>query len=66
MPTADQDPRLCVACGDVVGVYEPCWIERSDGTLHPSSLLNLDTTARDAAIRVWHTGCVIQDFPPPG
>ena len=61
----DAERVHCAGCGEVVGLYEPAWVERADGTLHPSSLLNLDAQERREAIRVWHAGCVIDDFPPP-
>jgi len=61
----DQDRGICSGCGDVVGLYEPAWIEFEDGTLHPSSLLNLDRDARTRARRIWHAGCVIDESPPP-
>ncbi len=51
-------PRLrCIACGDVIGVYERLLIEREDGRLHPSSILNLDEQDELHEARAWHVGC---------
>ena len=56
----------CARCGKPVGVYEPAWLEYEDGSLHPSSLLNLDEEARRRAVRAWHVGCVMADEHPAG
>jgi hypothetical protein len=48
---------FCASCGDVVGVYERIWVERPNGTLSATSLLNLDDEEREAAVRVWHAQC---------
>ena len=65
MSNSRADPRThCAGCGDTIGVYEPCWVERLDGTLHPSSLLNIDERDHARAARWFHVGCVIDDFPP--
>ena len=55
---------LCAACGDVIGVYEPAWIERPDGTLHRASMLSLDDRIRLTSPRAWHASCTINDDPP--
>jgi hypothetical protein len=65
MESTLPQPRLsCSGCGDVIGVYEPAWVEAADGSLHPSSLLNLDETLRRTSRRIWHGACVIDDYPP--
>jgi len=63
MPVVVHPPRdarqglRCVACGDVIGVYERLLIEGEDGRLHPSSVLNLDEEDELRDARVWHVGC---------
>ena len=56
----------CTHCGDRIGVYEPAWLELSDGTLRPSSILNLgqDIPPGEAYSRLWHLGCLAPDAPP--
>ena len=50
-------PR-CAECGETVGVLEAAWLEGPDGKLRPSSVLNMDASARAGAHRVWHGGCI--------
>ena len=46
------DPTLlCAGCGDVIGVYEPAWVEAGDSSLHPSSALNLNRESAKARKR---------------
>jgi len=52
---ADPFPR-CAECGDVVGVYEPMWLELDDGSVCRSSLLALGESG--VADRVWHAECL--------
>lgn len=59
-----RDRPLCAGCGDVIGEYEPAWVENQDGTWHPSSLLNLGDDARKSALRLWHAGCAVTNAPP--
>ncbi len=55
----DLSARLrCAGCGEPIGVLEAAWLEDADGTLRPSSVLNLDSRARAGATRAWHPGCV--------
>jgi len=56
-PGAGSRPR-CAGCGEPIGVLEAAWLEDTDGTLRPSSLLNMDADARAGAHRAWHAGCV--------
>lgn len=51
---------LCAFCGIVVGVFEPMWMELTDGTLRDSSLLNLagDIPSGASCTRMWHFGCL--------
>jgi hypothetical protein len=56
--TTPPPTLLCAGCGAPVGVYEPVWLEHADGSLHPSSELNLDAQARRQAVRAWHAGCL--------
>jgi hypothetical protein len=46
---------VCATCGDRVGVYEPIWLERADGTLVRSGLLEIGD--EPIACRVFHSGC---------
>jgi hypothetical protein len=48
---------LCASCGDVIGVYERIWVQRPNGTLSATSLLNLDDEERETAVRIWHATC---------
>jgi hypothetical protein len=48
---------VCSGCGERVGAQEPAWIEREDGTVHPSSRRNYDAAERARAWRVWHVSC---------
>jgi hypothetical protein len=54
---------LCTHCGDRIGVYEPAWLEHTDGSIRASSLLNMDPDARHAEnrSRLWHLGCLAPD-----
>jgi hypothetical protein len=62
MGEASPLPRwLCAGCGDTISVYEHAWVERSDRTRHPSSLLNLAEHVREQALRTWHAARVIDD-----
>jgi len=56
-PDPSALPR-CAECGGPVGVLEAAWLEGPDGKLRPSSVLNMDASARAGANRVWHGGCV--------
>jgi hypothetical protein len=47
---------VCPLCGDRIGVYEPIWLERPDGTLVRSGLLALKDTRADG--RIFHSGCL--------
>ena len=46
---------ICAVCADRIGVYEPLWVERPDGTLESTSLAN---GARIALARAWHSACL--------
>ena len=46
-------------CGDRIGVYEPIWLERPDGSLHRSSYLNLGEHLGHEEVRLWHSDCLI-------
>lgn len=48
-------PR-CAACGDRIGVYEPIWLQKPDGSVVGSALLELESPARD--LRLFHSGCL--------
>jgi hypothetical protein len=48
----------CPICGDVIGVYEPVFVEHADGTTTRSSLLNLDPQERAGAAALYHAACV--------
>ena len=53
------DPRLyCPRCGERIGIYEQLGLEQPDGTVCPSSYLNLNSDQLDAGIRLWHWHCV--------
>ena len=56
-PDPNSLPR-CAGCGEPVGVLEAAWLEGPDGTLRPSSVLNMDAAARAGASRVYHAGCL--------
>jgi len=55
----ESDLLVCDGCGDLIGVYEPAWVEHADGTLTASSRLNLDHFDRQTAKRLWHAGCIV-------
>ncbi|HET9103693.1 MAG TPA: hypothetical protein VFN55_10100 [Solirubrobacteraceae bacterium] len=60
MPDEYPARLRCVHCAEVIGVYEPMWIQTSDGTLRETSMLNLaaETPAGRALRGVWHLGCL--------
>jgi hypothetical protein len=63
---ADSSWRVwCTRCGERIGIYEPLWSEFPDGTLHPSSYLNLSHEQRRGDSRLWHLGCLAPDAVPP-
>jgi len=50
-------PRLlCACCGDRIGVYEPVWLERPDGTRVRSGLLELGDAPAQG--RRFHSECL--------
>ena len=58
---------VCTRCGDRIGVFEPLWVELSDGTIHSSSFLNLGQHLGNEArrrARFWHAGCLAPDAIP--
>jgi hypothetical protein len=55
MNSLDSRP-LCACCGDRIGVYEPVWLERPDGTRVRSGLLELGETLPDG--RIFHSECL--------
>ena len=55
---------LCAGCGDVIGEYEPVWIENEDGAWQPSSLLRLGAVARGSTRAMRHASCAVNDAPP--
>jgi hypothetical protein len=54
---------LCAGCKDRIGVYEPIWLQHTDGTLATTSLLNLDPRLRmdEDPPRLFHLGCLAPD-----
>jgi len=52
---------VCDRCGDVIGVYEPVWIEHDDGRITEGSLLGLDSDSRRKVRRTFHRDCVVPD-----
>jgi hypothetical protein len=59
MPEHDDHPRpRCAVCSEVIGVYEPVWIEHSSGSLRRTSLLRLDRAEREGAAAIYHDDCV--------
>jgi hypothetical protein len=62
----NQTCPVCACCGIIVGVFEPMWMELTDGTLRPSSLLNVagDTPMGETCTRMWHFGCLAPDEIP--
>jgi hypothetical protein len=61
-----QTRSVCANCRDILGVYEPIWIELTDGTLRSSSLLNIssDTPSGESCTRMWHLDCLDHDAIP--
>jgi hypothetical protein len=57
---------LCTHCGDRIGVYEPAWLELTDGSVRASSFLNLerDMGQSENGWRLWHVGCLAPDAMP--
>ena len=58
---------VCTRCGDRIGVFEPLWVELSDGTIHSSSFLNLGQHLGNEECRrarFWHAGCLAPDAIP--
>lgn len=62
MNPLDGIPR-CARCGDRIGVYEPVWLERSDGTRVRSGRLTLGDVP--AGGRLFHLGCLAGDNRDP-
>lgn len=64
----DGSPFLvCMRCRDRIGVFEALWVELSDGTIHPTSFLNLGKHLRNedrGRARFWHDGCLAPDAIP--
>jgi hypothetical protein len=61
----NRPPLLCARCGERIGVYEPLWLERGDGSLCSSSYLNLDQHEWHERSRLWHHGCLAPDGLSP-
>lgn len=52
-----MSPRpVCAACGDRIGMYEPLWLQKDDGTVVSSALLELGSEPGEA--RMFHSGCL--------
>ncbi len=64
----DINPFLvCMRCRDRIGVFEPLWVKLADGTIHPSSFLNLGQHLQHEECRqarFWHAGCLAPDAIP--
>lgn len=60
----DRPLPVCARCGERIGIYEPLWLERADGTLCSSSYLNLGNHERSERARLWHPGCLAPDAVP--
>ena len=59
----EQRHPICTHCAGIIGVYEPVWIQLTDGSLRESSLLNLakDAPLGQSITRIWHAGCLAAD-----
>jgi hypothetical protein len=56
----DRTHPVCGNCGERIGVYEPLWLQFSDGTVASTSLLKLDGEPRSNSDHVLlHVGCFI-------
>ncbi|HWE13767.1 MAG TPA: hypothetical protein VG365_09660 [Solirubrobacteraceae bacterium] len=55
MNSVDRHP-VCATCGDRVGVYEPIWVGRPDGTFVSSGLLAMERQPIRGP--VFHAGCL--------
>lgn len=55
----------CASCGDRIGVYEPFWLRRADGTLLSTTMLELSgEPGSESASGTFHLGCLAPDHPP--
>ena len=63
-----SSPRsVCATCGDRIGVYEPMWLELSDGSIHSTSLLVLRRDGGEpGGATYYHHGCLAPDRIPAG
>ena len=55
--------RHCALCADRIGVYEPVWWERPDGSLIATGLRAIEhqIAAGAAELRIFHRDCVPAD-----
>ena len=63
----DNPFQVCTRCRDRIGVFEPLWVELADGTISPSSCLNLGQHLRNEERRLarfWHAACLAPDAIP--
>ena len=45
----------------MIDADEPMWIERDDGTISATVLLNLDQDERRNVLRLWHAHCFVNE-----
>lgn len=65
MRSSNTNP-VCATCGDRIGVYEPIWIEQTDGTLTTTGLLEMSqhSDGEPHAVRLYHFGCLAPNRIP--
>ena len=50
---------VCAACGDRIGVFEPLWLQSSDGQIAGSTVIELNESSRaEAPSALFHIGCI--------
>jgi hypothetical protein len=54
---------VCGGCGSRIGVAQPAWVGRRDGTYRFASFLGIRGWLRRDK-RFWHAGCLAGDYPP--
>jgi hypothetical protein len=58
MHTFQLAGTACAGCGDPVDAREITWVKRPDGTICATVLIEAPTEDEQAALAVWHLGCL--------
>ena len=50
----------CAACAEPVGIFDPVWLERSDGAIEEATALSVRAQGLQDGARLWHHACGVE------